>query len=136
MVKAYLSNSARYLDGAGANDTLPSTSQGFGEINLGRAFDGVSRTLVDQQISFTDSGQHFSVEASIQQADQPVRITLAWTDAPGAPFSAAYVNNLDLEVEIGGQTYLGNVFSGLALYSPGDPRMKRTTWKACFYRPD
>ena len=124
MLKAYMTNSARYLDGYGAMDTLPSSSQGLGEIFLGRAFDGVPRTLVDQQINFSDSGQLYTIEASVHDSDQPLRISLAWSDAPGSPFSAAYVNNLDLEVEIGGQTYLGNVFSGALSITSGEADAK------------
>ena len=41
MTKAYLMNSARYLAGVGANDSLWSGNQGMGEANLGMAFDGV-----------------------------------------------------------------------------------------------
>ena len=42
----------------------------------------------------------------------PLKVTLAWTDAPGpvGPSAGAYVNNLDLVVEAGGRTYKGNVF--------------------------
>jgi uncharacterized repeat protein (TIGR01451 family) len=39
-------------------------------------------------------------------------VTLAWTDAPGPTTGNAYLNDLDLEVTIGGNTYRGNVFSG------------------------
>jgi hypothetical protein len=39
-------------------------------------------------------------------------VTLAWTDAPGSTTGNAWVNDLNLEVTAGGQTYLGNVFSG------------------------
>src|SRR5690606_9643077 len=35
---------------------------------------------------------------------------LAWTDAPGALGTSPQVNNLDLTVVAGGQTYLGNEF--------------------------
>ena len=40
MTKAWLINSARYLSGPGADDTLWSASQGMGEMDLGTAFDG------------------------------------------------------------------------------------------------
>jgi hypothetical protein len=112
MVKAYLTNSARYLTGVGANDTLPSPSQGYGEVHLGRAFDSAVRTLVDQEVVLRESGQLYTLQVRIANPDQPVRVTLAWTDAPGVPYAAAYVNNLDLEVEVESQTYLGNVFQG------------------------
>ena len=53
-----------------------------------------------------------------------MRVSLVWTDAPGAPFADAYVNDLDLVVEVNGDTYRGNVFVG-GVSQPGgaaDPR--------------
>lgn len=124
MLKAYLINSARYLNGTGAGGDLPSNDQGFGEINLGMAFDGAPRIVVDQDEVFTESGAVYEVKGSIADSDRPFRVTLAWTDAPGTPFAAAYVNNLDLEVTVGGQIYRGNVFSGATSITGGsaDPR--------------
>jgi hypothetical protein len=43
---------------------------------------------------------------------KPLRITLCWTDAPGTPAGSSVVNNLDLQVEIGGVTFKGNHFAG------------------------
>ena len=115
MTKAWLLNSARYLTGAGANDTLPSANQGLGEINLGMAFDEVPRLLRDQLANdkFTASGQTRQFAGTISDPTQPVRVTLAWTDAPGSTVASRVLNNdLDLTVTIGGVTYKGNVFSG------------------------
>jgi hypothetical protein len=49
---------------------------------------------------------------------------LAWTDAPGSTTSASYVNDLDLEVTIGGNTYKGKVFGDQYSTTGGafDPR--------------
>lgn len=114
MVKAYLMNSTRYLSGSGANDTLWSPAQGMGMMNLGTAFDGVDRMLRDQLAAdkFTASAQARSFRGVVCKTNKPVRITLAWTDAPGSTTGAAYKNNLDLSVVAGGKTYLGNVFAG------------------------
>ncbi len=114
MSKAFLLNSARYMNGTGANDTLWSASQGMGEMNLGFAFDGVPRVLRDQLAAdkFTASGQTRSITNTVSDSTKPVRVTLAWTDAPGATSGNAYNNNLDLTVTVGGNTYKGNVFSG------------------------
>jgi hypothetical protein len=113
MTKAFLMNSARYMAGAGANDTLPSNTQGIGEMNLGTAFDGVARILRDQLAAdlFTASGQTRTFSASISTTNQPVRVTLAWTDAPGNTAGNAFNNNLDLTVTIGTNIYKGNVFN-------------------------
>ena len=51
MTKALLVNSARYMTGAGANDTLPSNSQGVGMMNLDRSLSQMAapRVLLDQR---------------------------------------------------------------------------------------
>ncbi len=114
MTKAFLMNSTRYLTGSGGADTLWSTGQGMGALNLGTAFDGVPRLLRDQVAAdvFTASGQTRVYRAQISDATKPVRVTLAWTDAVGSTTGAAYNNDLDLTVTVGGNTYKGNVFSG------------------------
>lgn len=127
MVKAFLANSARHLTGTAANDSLPSNSQGWGLVHLNRAFEStVPRILRDQVPAdrFTASGQSRSFVTSVQSASEPVRVTLAFTDAPGPTSGNAFVNNLDLTVVIGGQTYRGNVFTGAHSSTGGvaDPR--------------
>ncbi len=112
MVKAYLMNAATYMTGSGAGGNLPSNSQGMGRMDLGRSFDGGARLLTDQTQVLGATGQTFQVNGSVASSAQPLRVTLAWTDAPGATTSAPWVNNLDLEVTVGGTTFRGNVFSG------------------------
>ncbi|MGB9776676.1 MAG: S8 family serine peptidase [Anaerolineae bacterium] len=124
MVKAYLINATRYLTGVGAGGNLPSNSQGFGEVHLGLAFDDTPRMLVDQSHIFGNSGQTYQISGIVADPSRPFRVTLAWTDAPGPTTGNAYVNNLDLAVIIGGQSYRGNVFSGGTSTTGGsaDPR--------------
>lgn len=124
MVKAYLMNAARYLDGNGAGGTLPSNSQGHGLADLGRAFDTVARVVEDQTLTFHETGATYVIGGYVAQADAPFRVTLAWSDAPGSTVGAAYVNDLDLTVSVEGQTYLGNVFDGPNATTGGshDPR--------------
>jgi len=114
MTKAYLMNSARYLTGALANDSLWSNTQGLGEMNLGTAFDGVPRMMRDEVAAdmFTGTGQTRTFTGQISDTSKPFRVTIAWTDAPGSTTGNAYKNNLDLTVSVGGVTYKGNVFSG------------------------
>jgi hypothetical protein len=115
MTKAYLMNSASYVTGSGADDTLWSNSQGMGALDLGRAFDGAARTLRDELAGdvFTASGQTETFSGTIDDPTKPFRVTLAWTDSPGSTTGGAALNNdLDLTVTVGGRTYKGNVFSG------------------------
>lgn len=119
MTKAYLMNSAAYMTGLGANDTLPSNNQGMGRMDFGRSFDSTARLVVDQTQVFTATGQTYQLSGSVASTSAPFRVTLAWTDAPGPTTGAPWVNNLDLEVTIGGVTYKGNVFSGASSVGGG-----------------
>jgi subtilisin-like proprotein convertase family protein len=128
MTKAWLMSSTRYMTGVAANDTLPSNSQGMGMVNLERAFAMTpTNAIIRDQVGadlFTATGQARTFFVNIVDGGQPFRVTLAWTDAFGPTSGNAYVNNLDLEVTAGGQTYKGNVFTG-ANSTPGgtaDPR--------------
>jgi hypothetical protein len=114
MTKAFLMNSARYMTGPGANDTLYSDNQGMGELNLGMAFDGVPRLLRDELAGdiFTASGQTRAYTGAVANPGKPFRVTLAWTDAPGSTTASAANNDLDLTVTVGGVAYKGNVFNG------------------------
>jgi subtilisin family serine protease len=113
MTKAYLINSASYMTGENASGDLPGERQGWGLVDLSRSFDGATRVLVDQTKVFTESGQTFEVQGSLADRSRPLRVTLDWTDAPGSLVGPAIVNDLDLEITVGGVTvYRGNNFSG------------------------
>ncbi|MEQ1921360.1 MAG: S8 family serine peptidase [Pyrinomonadaceae bacterium] len=114
MTKAYIINSARYMTGVSANDTLPSNNQGYGMMNLGTAFDGTARIIRDQVAAdtFGATGEVRSFGAQVVDGSKPFRVTIAYTDLPGATTGNSFVNNLDLEVTAGGNTYRGNVFTG------------------------
>ncbi|KFE72161.1 S8 family serine peptidase [Hyalangium minutum] len=114
MTKAFLMNSARYMTGTSANDTLWSNNQGMGLMDLGMGFDGVPRLLDDQSAAnlFTATGQTRTFNGVIADTTKPFRVTLAWTDAPGSTTGSAWKNNLDLVVTLGSNTYKGNVFTG------------------------
>jgi hypothetical protein len=122
MTKAYLINSASYLTGENAGGSLPSDRQGWGRADLARAFDDAKRILVDQSRLFTESGQMFEIQGSLADRSLPLRVTLAWTDAPGMIAGAAAVNDLDLEIQVGGVTvYRGNNFEGAVSVEGGAP---------------
>ncbi len=116
LTKAVLMNTARYLTGVGANDTLWSNNQGMGEVWINSFFDTfVTPTVLKDERPvdlFTATGQQRVVTGVVSNPAKPFRVTLAWTDPPGPTSGNAFVNNLDLEVTVGGITYKGNVFSG------------------------
>ncbi len=127
MLRALMVNTPRYLTGDGAGGTLPATGQGWGVPNLGRLTESsLARVVRDQadNETFTAAGQEESWSGRVVDSTRPVRVSLAFTDVPGATTGNAWVNDLDLEVIAGGQTYRGNVFSGSTSVAGGaaDPR--------------
>ncbi|MEK6321495.1 MAG: S8 family serine peptidase [Acidobacteriota bacterium] len=122
MTKAYLINSASYMTGENASGDLPGERQGWGLVDLSRSFDGATRALVDQTRLFTESGQILEVQGSLADRSLPLRVTLDWTDAPGSLVGPAIVNDLDLEIIVGGVTvYRGNNFAGAYSVEEGEP---------------
>lgn len=121
LLKAYLLNSTRFLPQVTPIDSLPSIHQGMGAMNLGTAFDGVPRIIRDQvpEDTFSTSGEVRVFSGVIPDGSKPFRVTLAWTDAPGSTTGNAYVNDLDLEVVIGGVRYRGNVLDATSSLTGG-----------------
>jgi hypothetical protein len=61
------------------------------------------------------TGEEWSQTITVADDSQPVRAMLVWTDAPGHGLGGstpAWNNDLDLVVELGADTYLGNNFGG------------------------
>jgi serine protease AprX len=120
LVKAALINSANELDELnGGPGPIPNNDEGWGRITLTNII--VTNFLaapryyeyVDQTTLLTN-GQIFTHHTLVQNSDQPLKITLAYTDAAAFPGALpALVNDLDLEV-IGpdGTLYRGNQFAG------------------------
>lgn len=116
LVKATLLLSARNM--ANVSPGRPDNTQGLGRVTLDDAlwFDGEAATarlvVLDDRgtaTGFTAAGEEHAFSIDVLQPG-PVRILLAWTDAPGALFAdRALVNDLDLVVTApDGQSYAGN----------------------------
>lgn len=112
LMKAYMVAHPTYLTGVSANDTLPSNNQGYGMPNMETAFDNTARVIHNQTTVFGSSGQTWTWSGQVADPSKPVRIVLAYTDAPGAVGTSPQVNNLNLAATIGSSNYLGNRFSG------------------------
>lgn len=114
MLKALMVNGAQDMQDVG---TIPNNTEGWGRVHLPDTLaDGISRHYIDQSEVIDNSGDVYELQVGVVDADNPLRISLSWSDAPGAVgANPALVNDLDLEVDVDGQTYLGNVFaSGLS----------------------
>jgi hypothetical protein len=139
MTKCLLINSARYMTGIDANDTLPSPHQGMGGMDLGEAFargTTLASILRDQlpEDVLTSSGQTRVYNGTVLDPARPLRVTLAWTDAPGSPIGAVERNDLDLVVITGGQSYRGNEFAG-AWSVPGTTADRKNNVESVFLPP-
>ena len=118
LVKAALINSADALDQAnGGPGPVPNNDEGWGRINLANIvvtnINSAPRfyQYLDQTVLLTNS-QVYSQHIFVQGADEPLKITLVYTDVPGFPGAIpALVNDLDLEVVVpDGTLYRGNQF--------------------------
>jgi len=127
LLKAWLTGTTTYMTGLYGNDTLWSNNQGFGMVNMGRAFDGVARVVIDQTQVLGATGATYVTSGNIAASAQPFRVALTWTDAPGPTTGNAYVNNLDLEVTVNGTLYRGNVFSGGTSITGGTADVRNNT---------
>ena len=116
LVKATLINSAVDMadennDGANDNDfPIPNVHEGWGRINLAVATDGTIQ-YVEEAVTGLSTGntQNFTVTPT----GGPLKVTLVWSDYPSTESASVnLVNNLDLTVTNGANTYRGNVFSG------------------------
>ena len=99
------------------------SKQGWGRLNLAAVLNPPDEVLYfDQEYVFTESGQTWTVEITLKKPADILRAMLAWCDAPGHGLGGttpAWVNDLDLSIEIDGQTYYGNNFGDDGLSIPG-----------------
>jgi subtilisin family serine protease len=121
MSKALLVNTATDM---GPALDIPNRNEGWGRVNLGQLFDPTSqRVYVDESTSLTELGQTVSLNVTPADPSKPMKVTLVWTDVPGAAGAEpALVNDLDLTVTgPSGPAYFGNVLAGGTSVSGGEP---------------
>jgi hypothetical protein len=124
LVKAVMVNTADDLSVRGGRDAngapltpIPNDQQGWGRVNLGSLIGAWETGVVhsDQEIAFTASGETATFDVTALDSTAPLKVTLAWADAPGHGKGGAlpaWVNDLDLVVTAeDGTTWLGNVFA-------------------------
>lgn len=124
LLKATLINSAQSMTGAYTRGPIPTIAQGWGRIDLSNTlrFAGDSRYLevADVQPGLA-TGSSWTRQV-FANGGPPLKVTLVWTDYPGAQFAdVVLVNDLDLEVIApdGSTTYAGNAFAGGASVTGG-----------------
>lgn len=111
LVKAALINSAVDLLDESGTEPVPNMDEGWGRVDLSELIGAPRRyEFLDQTVKLA-TGQVYE-QRLIVSPNEPLKITLAYTDVPGLPAALpALVNNLDLEV-VGpnGELYRGNQF--------------------------
>ncbi|HEV8241192.1 MAG TPA: S8 family serine peptidase [Thermoanaerobaculia bacterium] len=111
MAKALLVNGAVDM---GASD-IPNANEGWGRIDVTKVIDPPAPASYWELTTtpLAQTGNSFVANLGVPNPGQPVKVTLAWTDAAGAVgANPALVNNLDLTVVDGAHTYKGNRFAG------------------------
>jgi len=113
LVRAALINGAVDLDDAPESSPIPNINEGWGRMDL------TNTLLTDGSIKFTDqvtglqTGESYGETITVMDSNEPLKITMAYTDVPGSPDAdKSLVNNLNLEV-IGpdGTSYIGNALT-------------------------
>ena len=113
LIKAAIINTGQEMNGLTTNTaTIPNGNEGWGRINMKYMMNtGVPMLYVNEEHIFSDTGTGLVRIGRVVDSTKPVRITLVWTDPPGVS-DPALVNNLDLQVNVNGNFYRGNIFSG------------------------
>jgi subtilisin family serine protease len=139
LIKAALLASADSLDGhLDADGEVMGhpfdSKQGWGRVNLSSLLDpGVATFAEDQSVLLDATGDSFSEIVTVDDPGRPVRLMLAWTDAPGHGLGGttpAWCNDLNLEVVVDGapEFFPGNSFDADGWSVPGGlPDQMNTT---------
>ena len=133
LVKAALINSAVDMDNTipvslGGTGVVPNNNEGWGQMNLTEVMGTPRGYDFTDQTELLTPGQTFEKRFYLASSDEPLKITLAYTDVPGLPAAIpALVNDLDLEVVTpSGDVFAGNQFlDGESI--PNPTRMIRST---------
>ena len=112
LVKGALINSAVDMDDTAGTDPVPNMDEGWGRLDLTQLIGSSRRILYEDQQQPLSSGQVSERSVIVGSRNQPLKITLTYTDVPGLPAAIpALVNDLDLEVIApDGSVYHGNQF--------------------------
>lgn len=119
LLKATLLNATVDMTGPAGYPGTAATGEGWGRLLLENAlfFQGDARNLMVLDTRHADgltTGVTREYHIDVASNAQPLKVTLVWTEPPGAASSATpVVNNLDLEVVSpnAAQTFRGNVFT-------------------------
>ncbi len=117
LVKAALINCAVDMDNtfdpsAGGTGPVPNNDEGWGRVDLTQIIGSDKKFTYLDQTTLLKTGDVYEQRTTISGDDNPLKITLVYTDVPGTPMAIpALVNDLDLEViDPNGDVFHGNQF--------------------------
>lgn len=111
LVKAVVLNTGQEMNGFGATSPLPNGDEGWGRMNMKLMLNpGVPMKFVNETVALNSPGDSTTFSGRVVDPTKPVRVMLVWTDPP-AVADPALINNLDLTVTVGANTYKGNVLT-------------------------
>src|SRR5213594_2764035 len=85
LVKAALINSAVDMDGESGTGPVPNNDEGWGRIDLTQIIGSPRRFELIDQTNLLAAGQTYAHRVVVASSDEPLKITLAYTDVPGFP---------------------------------------------------
>ncbi|MFQ5462137.1 MAG: S8 family serine peptidase [Phycisphaerae bacterium] len=113
--------------------------QGWGRMNLEAVVDpAVAVRYFDAPVVLGNTGEEWVTNVSPMDPGQPMKLMLVWTDAYGHGLGGAtpaWNNDLDLVVEVGANTYLGNHFGADGWSSAGGTADFRNNTEGVFLGP-
>lgn len=141
MIKAAFTAVAKNLTGnhdadGGTLTHLFDNKQGWGRLQLPPVLAPTEAVqYVDQTTVFDNTGESWSHTYAAADPAKPIRIMLAWTDAPGHGLGGstpAWNNDLDLRVTANGSTYFGNVLDNAGWSTIGGNADAKNNTEAVF----
>lgn len=114
LLRAILSNGTRNMTGIAG---YPTNEEGWGRIAIADALylDASSKRLLVQDVFNSNglsNGQSATYQFKVNSNTKPLRVTMVYTDFPPSGATATpVVNNLNLSVQNGASTFLGNVMT-------------------------
>lgn len=112
LVKAALINSTTDMDNTVETAAVPNNDEGWGRLDLTQIIGGTRVFEYLDQTAPLAQGQVHEQRVIVGSAEEPLKVTMAYTDVPGTPAAIpSLVNDLDLEVvSPDGTLYKGNQF--------------------------
>ena len=110
LIKAALIHSARDLDDNLGTGPAPNMAEGWGRPDLTELIGSPrAHVFVDQTVALA-TGQTYETNVIVVSSEEPLRVTMTYTDAAGFPATLpTLVNDLDLEAQgPDGRVYRGN----------------------------